>query len=230
MSTDELIATPTWPLWVSAALLMALAGALALLPELRGFFVDGWETLTSGDSARIRSWVAGFAGWGALVIVVLMVLQMFLVVVPSWLLMVIAVLAYGPWWGGALSVLAVGVASTLGYGLGTLLGEHGLERLVKRPTLEKIEREAERYGLWAVVIARLNPLISNDVISLVAGLLRMGYGRFLIATLTGILPLTAAIAAFGRDWERMKGGMLWLSLASLAGLAVKVWLDRRRSA
>lgn len=83
------------------------------------------------------------------------------------------------------------------------------------------------FRLWAVVIARINPLLSNDAISFIAGMLGMNFWKFLLATLAGITPLTVAIAVFGEDWQSMKTGLLWLSAASLIGLGVKIWFDKK---
>ncbi len=216
-----------WGAIVSIAVAVALGIAVAASSTLRNFLLDAWSILTSNDENRINEWTDSFGVWGPLVIILLMILQMFLFVVPSWLLMVVAVLAYGPWWGGLLAIVAVTVASSVGYGLGNVIGEHGLERIMKPKTLHKVEKEAERYGIWAVVVARINPLLSNDAISLVGGLIGMGYWKFIAATLAGILPLTIMIAAYGSEWQELKPALVWVSVISLAGLVVKVIIDRR---
>ena len=46
-----------------------------------------------------------------------MVVQMFLLFIPSLLLMLVAIFAYGLVWGSLLALLAVPVASTAGYAL-----------------------------------------------------------------------------------------------------------------
>lgn len=196
-------------------------------PDYRIFLQQAWTVVTSGDEERIDQWVGSFDPWGPLVIVLLMVAQMFLIVVPSWLLMVIAVLGYGPWGGLLIAIAAVMAASSVGYGVGHLIGRGGLDRLLGKGKKRAVERETERYGVWAVVIARVNPLLSNDAISVVAGMVGMGFWRFLGATLAGISPLAGAIAVLGRDWTRMRQGLLWISLLSLLGLGVKIVLDRR---
>jgi len=50
------------------------------------------------------------------------------------------------------------------------------------------------YGFWAIIVTRVNPFLSNDAISFVGGLLRMGYWKFIAAALVGIAPLTSFIA------------------------------------
>jgi len=213
---------------VSMSLLAVLISLYWLWPDYRKFFQEAWEVLTSGDESRIQDWVAGFGALGPAIIVFLMILQMFLLLVPSWLLMVIAVLAYGPVWGTLISIVAIAVASSFGYGAGSLIGKHTIVKLIGERNAEKVKEETDRYGLWAVVIARLNPLLSNDGISLLGGILRMGFLKFLGATLAGIAPLAVLIAIFGSEWETMKTGLIWISVVSLIGLAAKIWFDRTR--
>ncbi len=216
-----------WLRGLSAIVVGALIALYWVWPDYRSFLLQAWTVVTSGDEKRIDQWVGSFDPWGPLVIVLLMVAQMFLIVVPSWLLMVIAVLGYGPWGGLLIAITAVMAASSVGYGVGHLIGRGGLDRFLGEGRKRAIERETERYGIWAVVVARINPLLSNDAISVVAGMVRMGFWRFLGATLGGIAPLAGAIAVFGRDWTQMRQGLIWLSLASLLGLGVRVFLDRR---
>lgn len=217
--------------WLSpVAGLSLIVGLYWIVPGYRDFVNEAWSVLTSNDRARIEEWVDQFGWWGPLVIVLLMVLQMFLLVAPSWLLMVIAVLAYGPVRGAVIAIVAVAVAASVAYGIGYLVGEHGLKRLLGEKTERKVRHETERYGVWAVVIARLNPLLSNDAISFLSGLLGMGFWKFLGATLLGITPLAIAIALMGEEWQSLKTGLIALSIVSLAGLAVKVWIDKRGDA
>jgi len=211
----------------SLAGIAGLVGLYWLWPGYRAFLDEAWVVLTSDDEARIDAWIGGFGWWGPVVIVLLMIVQIFLIIAPSWLLMVIAVIGYGPWAGALVAGVAVAAASSVGYGLGRLLGRGGLDRLLGEERRAAVERETERYGTWAVVIARVNPLLSNDAVSVVAGIVGMNFWRFLAATLGGIAPLVGAIAWLGRDWTRMREGLLWLSLLSLLGLLAKVWVDHR---
>jgi len=214
-------------LYVSGGVLLLLVALFFIWPAWHDLVVETWEVLVSGDQARIRELVEG-AGWcGPLLIVILMTLQMFLIIAPSWLLMVVAVVAYGPLLGSLISLVSVLVAAVVGYGLGRLVGERALGSLIGRNAEQRVTEEVERYGVWAVLIARVNPLLSNDAISFVAGVLRMGFRKFVLATLAGIAPLVALIAIFGREAGSMKSGLLVISLISLVGLGAKVLFDRQ---
>ncbi len=215
-----------WPLLVSAAVIAGLILTYFLSPGARDFAQQAWEALQSGEYDRVSRWFDELGWMGPLVIILLMVVQMFLIVLPSWGLMIISVIAYGPFWGAVTAVVAVGVASSIGYVLGRAFGRAALEKLAGKN--EGVQRFIERYGFGAVFLFRISPLLSSDAISLIAGVLHMEFGRFMAATLLGITPLAAAIAYFGSEADKMKTGLYWLGGIGLALYAAFIWWDWRR--
>ena len=218
------------PLLVTVLLLGSLVAMYFLWPGFQSEVNQGYEVLTSDDPARIEQWVNQFGAWGPVIVVVAMVLQMFLLVVPTWGLMIVNVLAFGPVWGTLLSLGGIAAASTLGYVIGDALGEVTVERIVGTKTERKMARYVEDYGLWTVFVARLAPFLSNDAISFVGGLLEMGYWRFIGATLAGITPLAILIAVLGQDVDRLKTGLIIGSAVCLVLLVGYIVWDRRRKA
>lgn len=217
-----------WPLFISLGLLAALVACYFLWPAFQQFLNEAYQVLTSDDKQRITQWVSQFGIWGPFLIILAMIAQMFLFVIPSALVMVVTILAYGPFWGSALAIAGVLTASSLGYAIGAYLGPVTVSKLIGDSTEKKIEKYVEDYGLWAVIIARISPVLSNDATSFVGGLLRMGYLRFIGATLTGILPLTIGIAYLGGSTQRLKTGFIWISAISLVALVVYILYDRRK--
>ena len=184
--------------------------------------------LTSDDEARVKKWVEGFGWFGPVVIVLAMVIQMFLLVIPTILLMIVSTLAYGPVWGSIINFTAVIIASSVGYAIGKYLGLSFIERLVGEKTTKKITTFIENYGFWAVVITRINPFLSNDAISFVAGILKMNYWKFISATAVGITPLILLIAITGQNTDSLKTGLLYGSVASLIIFGGYIWWDKKR--
>ena len=216
------------PLYVSIGLAGCVVGSYFLFPEVKDFFNNAWEVLTSEDEEKISQWVNGFGWLGPIVIIIAMVVQMFLLVIPTILLMVVAVLAYGPVWGSIIILAAVFCASTVGYLIGRYLGEVAVLKLLGKKSEKKIENFISDFGFWAVIVTRLNPFLSNDAISFVAGVLQMGYWRFVGATLAGILPLTIFIAVLGRNIDQLKTGLLWGSIVCLIAFGLYVWYKKRQ--
>lgn len=230
---EESIETPSVkkskaPLYISICIVAALVLSYFSIPPVKEFLDEAWATLTSGDELRIENWVSQFGLIGPLVIILAMVLQMFLLIIPTIALMVVAILAYGPIWGSLIVFAAVFAASSVGYVIGSYLGPVIVEKLIGVKSEKKIGEFIEDYGFWAVFITRLNPVLSNDAISFVSGVLKMGYWKFISATLSGIAPLIIFVAILGRSNDNLINGLVWGSVVSLVLFIAYVWWDRKR--
>lgn len=215
------------PLYISLSIIAAIILSYFFVPQVQQFLDNAWNVLTSDDQERIEAWVGQFGWFGPVVIVLTMVLQMFLIVVPTWLLMIVAVVAYGPIWGGLILFVAVFLASSLGYFIGRYFGPVIVEKIIGPKTERKISEFIDDYGFWTVIVIRLSPFLSNDAISFVGGVLKMGYWKFIGATMIGISPLIVFIAYLGGNTERLKTGLIWTSVVSLVLFIAFVWWDKK---
>lgn len=212
----------------SLGVVLLIAGLYFFWPSFHESVNQAFAILVSGDRERLHEFFKQFGIWGPVAIILAMTAQMFLLVIPSTALLVVSVLAYGPLGGTIISLLAVSVASTVGYLIGRKLGPVTIDKLIGSKTRKKTEYYVERYGFWTVIVARFSPFLSNDAISIVGGLLRMSYWRFMGATFAGILPLTIIIAYLGETNERLMTGLIWISVISLVAFVAYVIYDHRQ--
>ncbi len=217
-----------WSLIISGIILGGIIIAYFTIPGVHDFFKEAYHVLTSQNEERISAWVGKMGFWGPLFIIFTMILQMFLIVIPSPLLMLVSILAYGPFWGSLIAIAAIFTASTVGFFVGKFLSHLTVEKIIGKKKEKKLEYYVNRYGFWAVVITRLTPFLSNDAISFVAGIVKMTYWKFIGATLTGIVPLTILFAWFGENNERLKTGLIWTVVVSAVVFAGYVVYDRRK--
>lgn len=216
------------PLYISIAVVVAAVAAYFLIPAFQNFLSTAWEVLTSDDEEKIRKWVSQFGWVGPLVLILSMVLQIVVPVIPSYALMIVSILAYGPVWGSLIVFASIFSAATVAFYVGRYYGTALVERFVGEKTEKKLIGFLEDYGFWAIFITRINPLLSNDAISLVAGILKMKYLKFIGATLSGIAPLTLFIAVLGKSTDDLRTGFIWVSVVSLILFIGYVWWDRRK--
>lgn len=217
-----------WTWLVPIGLLAVLVGLYFVAPGYREFVDRAYRLISSGESERLRDWVQGFGFWGPLLIFVMMLAQTLLAFIPSLLLLVVAVLAYGPLWGFLLAWAGLLLAAVMAYFIGRALGPVTVARLIGREAEKRIGSYVERYGMWGIIAARISPVLSNDAVSFAAGLLRMNFFRFALATSLGILPLTALVAFLGEDIDRLKSALIWISVVSLFAFVLWVVYDQRR--
>lgn len=226
-SDGEAVQESKWPLYITGLIIVGLVASYFKFPGFQQELKEAWDVLTSGEKQRISQWVSQFGFWGPFFIVLAMVAQMFLLVINVVALMLVAILAYGAFWGSVIAIAAVAVASTIGYWIGRGVGEAGISRLIGHKTEKKVMELVDRYGIWAVIIARISPFLSNDAVSFVAGLARMGYFKFIGATLAGITPLTVLLAWLGGNNDRLTTGLIWVSAVSLVAFIGYIIYDRR---
>ena len=121
---------------------------------------------------------------------------------------------------GAAGMLAGNLA---GYWLCRLAGQRAFRRLVKPGEAEHFGRWLSRWGPAALVISRLVPMMA-ETLSCLAGLGRMGFGRFAAALVVGTVP----VAVFFSCWGERGSYVLAVSLAVPAAgwLAFSIFAGR----
>lgn len=198
--------------------LLVACGLIAYLtvPGVQNWINHAVEVLVSNDRERTEIWVSSFGLLGPVLLVIAMVGQIFLVVVPTTALLVVSILAYGPVWGSAIGLVAIYAASSVGYFIGRGFGAVTVEKVLGSKARNRATVFLEKYGFWAIFITRLNPFLSNDVVSLVSGMVKINYWKFTFASLAGIAPLILFIAVLGDN----TGNMLYLLLLFSSGILV----------
>jgi len=208
-------------------LIVGLAAAYFISPTFQAHVQEGWQLIKQGDQDAVTRFFKDFGVWGPIFILLFMFIQMITIVLPSWLLMIVAELAYGPVWGTLLSIFGITLVSSIAYWIGHGLGESVLSKLIGKSAERMMSRWIREYGIGAVALFRLSPFLSNDAISFVAGMVNMRFWRFLVGTLAGIAPLAIALAVFSESPDQLKSTLIWIGVGGIALYGVYIWLDRR---
>ncbi len=215
-------------LFVILGCIVALAAAYFLIPGVEGEVNYAWSLAMESDTEALAGWFRGYGWWGPVAIIVFMILQMFLIIFPSWVPMVVAILGYGPWWGSLISLTGILLASVIGYLVGSQLGKDQIQVWLGEERHAKLTKAIDKYGFGGVAMFRVSPFLSTDAISFIAGLVSMPFHRYLLATLVGTLPLLATVAWFGRDIDSLKTGMYWLGGIGVLSYGVFMLLRWRK--
>jgi uncharacterized membrane protein YdjX (TVP38/TMEM64 family) len=171
--------------WVRAAvlgLIVTVGAVLALTVDLPSV-------------AAARAWVegAGGAAWVAMVVGLALVL---LAPVPRSALSVLlgVVAGFGP---GLAVALAGGLLGGLAaFGLSRALGRPGITRLAG-PRLDRVDRLMVDRGFWALLVARLVPVVPFVVVSYGAGLTAVRLTPYALSTALGLVPSTVVQVGIG---------------------------------
>jgi uncharacterized membrane protein YdjX (TVP38/TMEM64 family) len=169
--------------------------------------------LLTDPSVWIRNggWVAATLGVGLLLADVVLP-------VPSSLVMIALGAAFGPV-GGFLLALGANVGGTMiAWGLGRF-GSGWMERRVAPAEQAKARHLVARYGLLAVGLSRIVPVLA-ETIAILAGTTRMRWPAVLLAAFAGSIPPSLIYALVGSMAESLATG-LWITggVLLLSGLA-----------
>lgn len=203
----------------SRALLAIILGALMGIGAYAGWrclTTSGMEfaTLDPEEMARlVRSW----GPWGAFGSMLLMILHSFLPL-PSEVIAFANGMIFGPWLGVAVTWSGAMLGAILSYALARWLGRPFVRWALPERHWQRIDAIPTRAGV--LLIVRLMPVISFNLVNYAAGLLGVRWWPFLWTTGLGILPLTIAMVLLGHEML----GAPWLSLTVLAAIVFASWL------
>lgn len=208
--------------------LVALAAAVyGGMPVARAEVNHAASMLMRGDVTALRDYILSFGVWAPVVSALLMVLQALVAPLPAFLLAFANGLAFGLFWGSLLTFASATLAAGISFGLARALGRGVVEALVGHTGLALTDRWFARWGVWAILFARLMPIMSFDVISYAAGLTGMRFRSFLAATMLGILPATLLFAYLG-EHAPQSVTLLFIAFGGAVVVAAGVALIRVR--
>ncbi len=221
--------TVRWVRFALGLVVLAAFGPAYLLSDGFRFEVDrAVAILGRGDVAGLRDYILSFGVWAPIVSTMLMVLQALVAPLPAFVLAFANGLAFGAFWGGMLSLVGASLAAAVSFWIARLLGRGPVEALVGRAHLGATDRWFLRWGAYAVLVARLVPIISFDIISYAAGLTRMGFWRFMLATMVGMAPATFLYSYLGGQAPQYVQVLLVAFGIVIAGAVIAAVLRRRR--
>lgn len=209
--------------YCSKIILLALIAAVVLIYFLNGN-VNQWMNrlfgmFASGDFAIIRDFISTYGIYAMAVSFGLMVFQSVIAPLPAFLLTFANANLFGWWQGAILSWSSAMAGAVLCFFIARILGRDVVEKLTSKGALKHIDDFFLKYGKHSILIARLLPFISFDIVSYAAGLTSMKFWAFLIATGIGQLPATIVYSYVG---GMLTGGARLLVTALLILFALSV--------
>ncbi|NLY86138.1 MAG: TVP38/TMEM64 family protein [Tissierellia bacterium] len=179
----------------------------------------------TGDFEVVRDFIDEYGPYAMLVSAALMVFQSIAAPLPAFLITFANANLFGWWQGAILSWSSAMVGAAVCFYIARILGRDIVEKLTSKTGLESVDRFFEKYGKQSILIARLLPFMSFDIVSYAAGLTPMNFWGFFIATGIGQLPATIIYSYVG---GMLTGGakLLVTALLILFALSVLVVLLR----
>lgn len=166
--------------------------------------------------------IRGYGAYAAVISFFLMILQSILSPIPALLITLSNAAIFGWWKGALLSFWSSMVGAALCFYIARTLGRDVVEKITTKTGLAKVDEFFERYGKNSILICRLLPFVSFDIVSYAAGLTPIKFWDFFIATGLGQLPATIVYSYLGNLAGSTK--TIFISIVCVVALSALVYM------
>ena len=216
------------------ALIAAGIASYFIFPSVKEVMNEIFRMFASGDFTVVKEFVASYGAYAVVISFLLMVFQSLAAPLPAFLITFANANLFGWWQGAILSWTSAMAGAALCFFIARVLGRDVAEKLTSKAGLAQIDTFFEKYGKNTILICRLLPFVSFDIVSYAAGLTSMSFGSFMIATGLGQLPATIVYSYVG---GMLTGGaklfvtglMLLFALSAIIAVGRKIYLERQKA-
>lgn len=196
------------------------------IPAVNSRLNSIFKMFATGDFNVVKEFVASYGHYAMAVSFILMILQSIIAPLPAFLITFANANLFGWKTGAILSWSSAMAGAAVCFYISRILGRDIVEKITSKTGLNQIDIFFERYGKQSILIARLLPFISFDIVSYAAGLTSMNFLGFFIATGIGQLPATIIYSYVG---GMLTGGakLFVMGLLILFALSILIFLMRQ---
>lgn len=216
---------------VLGILVVCVVSCYAIVP-IRDTVKEIFCMFASGDFTVVEEFVASYGIYAGIISFALMIFQSVAAPLPAFLITFANANLFGWWKGAILSWTSAMAGAALCFFIARILGRDIAEKLTSKAGLAQIDTFFEKYGKNTILICRLLPFVSFDIVSYAAGLTSMSFGSFMIATGIGQLPATIVYSYVGGMLTGgakllVSGLMILFALSVLVMMLRKIYMDRQ---
>lgn len=220
------------PKLVLLAVILILLALYFFVPSIHQGINEAVRILSTEGTEGVIRYIRSYGTYAMVISFFLMVLQSILSPIPAFLITLANAAIFGWQLGALLSWTSSMVGAALCFCLARVLGRDVVEKITGKGAVASLDDFFKRYGKHTILIARLLPFMSFDLISYAAGLTSMTFGSFLIATGLGQLPATIIYsyvggALTGGAKMMMTGLLILFALTVFIYVAKKVYNERK---
>lgn len=200
-------------------------GVYFFVPSFNTWINESISILSSLNIEKVIEFLRSYGKIAAFVSFFLMILASILAPIPQFLITLSNAAIFG-WIGGvALSWSSSMVGAALCFIIARYLGRDVVEKFVSKKVLDSSDEYFQKYGKHTILVCRLLPFVSFDLISYSAGLTRMKFIPFFVATGIGQLPATIVYSYFGGNFS---GGarLIFISLMLLFAISIIIYIAK----
>lgn len=177
------------------------------------------KILSSADINKVVNYIKSFGPYAAIISFLLMVFQSLLAPIPAFLITFANAMIFGWWQGAILSWTSSMVGAAICFYIARIFGRDVVLKFTSNSALNQIENYFKKYGSKTILICRLLPFVSFDIVSYFAGLTPMSFVSFILATGIGQLPATIIYSYVG---GMLTGGVRYVVIGLLILFSISI--------
>lgn len=220
---------------ITTIIILVIALAIYFfVPPVNTIVNQMMASLSSLDIEAVKEYILSFGIWAPIISFILMILQSVVAPLPAFLITFANAALFGWVYGAMLSWASAMAGAALCFYIARLLGRDVVCKLTSKFALDSIDDFFNRYGKHTILIARLLPFMSFDLVSYAAGLTSMKFLPFFIATGLGQLPATIVYSYVGGMLTGsakvvMTGLLILFALSILIYMMKRIYSERLNS-
>lgn len=207
-------------------LVLVVFGIYLFVKPVNSFINQMVHYLSMLDLDSLKEYILSFGVWAPIISFILMILQSIAAPLPAFLITFANAALFGWVKGAILSWSSAMVGAAVCFFIAKYLGRDVVEKLTSKFAIESVDSFFEKYGKHTILIARLLPFMSFDLVSYAAGLTSMSFISFFVATGIGQLPATIVYSYVG---GMLTGGakLVMMGILTLTALSVLIYVMKK---
>ncbi len=203
------------------------------VPSVKNQINEVVYILSSMNVDGVIEYIRSFGAWAVVISFLLMIFQSLAAPIPAFLITFANAAIFGWWQGALLSWTSAMVGVALCFYIANILGRDAAEKLTSKTALESVDGFFEKYGKHTILICRLLPFMSFDIVSYAAGLTSMSFMSFIVATGIGQLPATLIYSYVGGMLtggakKFVMGLLILFAVSVLVFMIKKIFNDKKK--
>lgn len=181
-----------------------------IIPGFRGFIDQAVSIISGGDTQLLQRFIQSYGIFGPFVSALLMIVAVIVAPIPTFIITFTNGLSYGVLLGGLLSWGSAMIGAGICYYLARFFGRPLVEKLVPKKPLDWADSFFRTYGIYAVTLSRMIPVVSFGAASYAAGLTKIKFFPYMLGTGIGQIPGTFLYSYIGASATNSYTFIFWL--------------------
>lgn len=166
-----------------------------------GYFVYRSKLIEKIDLQAAQNYINSYGNFAAFIYVLIFAVRTLLVLFPYSLMVVLGGSLFGPLYGFIYAMISVFVSANIAFFASRFLGKDFVQKLLKGK-IKYLDSKIGQHGFKIIFFMRISTIFPFDILNFAAGLTRVGYKDFILATVSGVMPETFSLVYLGDNLKR----------------------------